>query len=510
MNRYVRPTIMLKPILFLFATAMLVACSPLPPKEQDVQAVIKAPETVPQRNVSNFSDALRCMDKLYIDYGVRDVSVMLEDLSDSTKKVSAGTRDMMISAISDQNRRSRAIEVIAFGQDANNAVAFLANAQKRSAFAVVPRFNLRGSITQLDEGVIKRQADGGFSIGSLFGAGSSTSRQFNVLGLDVAMAETERLSIIPGVVSKNLTTITKEGDALDAQATFSKVGINFSTSLQRTEGTSQALRNMVDLASIELLGRLLKLPYWGCLGANASNPEIANEIEDWFVGMERAGELTPFFQTQLRNRGFYDGSADGRVTPALRQAVAAYRAAAGMGNSSVVDLGLFTAFLSGPFPPPPNQPFSDVAATPTPIAAKQIGLALRADPTGSTNDGLAFRVQTNAPAYVYCYAQTAEGKLQRIFPNRFIPDPRVEPSTPLLLPGNQGFKLLLGKRSSIPVSCFAAPREIYKDIPAALRWGDFQNLNKISNFGEVQRLLEDVAREPVGVASLSLKRTHKR
>ncbi len=493
------------------AAACLAACAPLPPKEQDAKAAVKAPENVPQRNVSNFSEALRCMDKLYITYGIRDVSVILEDLSDSTKKVSAGTRDMMMSAISDQNRRSRAIDVIAFGQDANNAVAFLSNAQKRSAFAVVPRYSLRGSITQMDEGVLKRQSDAGISLGSLVGVGSSSSRQFSVLGLDVAMAETERLAMLPGVVSKNLTTVTKEGDALDSQATFSKLGINFSSSFQRSDGTAQALRNMVDLSSVELFGRLLKLPYWQCLGANPSHPEIANEIEDWFIGMERAGELTPYFQSQLRTRGFYDGPADGRVSPALRQAVAAYRAALGMGSEPVVDLAFFTQFLDGPIPKPLRRPFRDVAdAAPAAPQVGPIGLTLRADAAAATDDSLAMQVEASVPAYVYCYAQTGQGKLQRIFPNRFVNDPRVEPSAPLLLPGKQGFKLLPGDAESVPVTCFAARREIYNDIPAALRWGDFQNLNAVTGFQDVQRLLEDVAREPVGAARIDLKREGKR
>lgn len=492
---------------YVFAVAMLAGCAPLPPKEQDAKAAVAAPDAMPQRNVSNFSDALRCMDKMYITYGVRDVSVILEDLNDATKKVAAGTRDMMMSAISDQDRRSRAIEVVAFGQDANNAVAFLSNAQKRSAFAVVPRYSLRGSITQMDEGVLKRQADGGVSVGSLVGVGASTSRQFNVLGLDVAMAETERLVLLPGVVSKNLTTIVKEGDALDSQATIIKLGINFSSSFQRSDGTAQALRNMVDLSSIELFGRLLKLPYWQCLGAGPSNPEIAAEIEDWFIGMERAGELTPYFQTQLRNRGYYDGPADGGVTPALRQAVAAYRAAVGMGNEPAVDLAFFTKFLNDPFPPPLPQPFRD-GAGPVPAGPDKapIGLTLRPDPAAATEDSLAVAVETDTPAYVYCYAQTASGKLQRIFPNRFVSDPRVEPNTPLLLPGRQGFKLLPGDADSVPVTCFAARREIYNDIPAALRWGDFQNLKAVTGFQDVQRLLEDVAHEPVASASVDLKR----
>jgi hypothetical protein len=491
----------------LLATLVVTACAPLPPKAADAQTALKTPSGALQRNVTNFSDTMRCMDKLYIDYAVRDVSVVLEDLPDSTKKVSAGTRDMMMSAISDQSRRSRAIEVIVFGQDANNAVAFMTNAQKRSAFAVVPRFNLRGSISQLDEGVIKRQTDGGFSLGSLFGAGASTSRQFNVMGLDVAMADTARLALIPGVVSKNLTTITKEGNALDAQATFTKVGINFSTSLQRSDGTAQALRNMVELSSVELFGRLLKLPYWSCLNTDASNPEIANEIEDWFVGMDRGGELTAYFQTQLRNRGYFDGPANGNVTPALLQAVSAYRSASGMGDKALVDLPFFTRFLSSPFPPPPPQPFRDVAAVPPAAspAAPRVGLNLAPAPSGGASDGLSFSVQTTAPAYVYCYAQTAGGKLQRIFPNRFVDDPMVEPATPLLLPGKQGFKLLPGESGSVPVACFAAPREIYKDIPAALRWGDFQDLKAVEGFGDIQKLLETVAREPVASAKAVLK-----
>jgi len=494
--------------LVLLATLVVTACAPLPPKAADAQAALKPPATPVQRNVTNFSDALRCMDKLYIDYGARDVSVVLEDLSDSTKKVSAGTRDMMMSALSDQSRRSRAIDVIAFGQDANNAVAFMANAQKRSAFAVVPRFNLRGSITQMDEGVIKRQSDGGLSLGSLFGIGGSTSRQFSVMGLDVAMVDTARLALIPGVVSKNLTSITKEGDALDAQATLTKVGINFSTSLQRSEGTAQALRNMVELSSVELMGRLLKLPYWSCLGANASTPEIAEEIEDWFIGMDRGGELTAYFQTQLRNRGFFDGPANGVVTPALLQAVAAYRSASGMGNGSVVDLAFFTQFLSGPFPARPEQPFRDVPPPPAAAspAAPRVGLSLQPLASAAAADGLSFQVKTSAPAYVYCYAQAPNGKLQRIFPNRFVSDPRVEPAVPLVLPGKQGFKLLPTEADSVPVACFAAPREIYNDIPAALRWGDFQDLKAIKGFADVQTLLEAVAREPVGAASLVLKK----
>ena len=69
---------------------------------------------------------------------------------------------------------------------------------------------------------------------------------------------------------------------------------------------------------------------------------------------------------------------------------------------------------------------------------------------------------------------------------------------------DEGFKLLPGD-SGRPVACFAAPREIYKDIPAALRWGDFQDLKAVEGFGDIQKLLETVAKEPVASANAVLK-----
>jgi len=493
----------LVPLLALIAAA----CAPLPQRQQDSAAATRPAVAPPQRNVTGFADALRCMDNLYIAYGTRDVSVLIEDLSDATKKVSAGTRDMMMSAISDMTRRSRAIQVVVFGPDANNVVAFLNSAQQRGAFAVVPQYDLRGSITQLDESVLRRQADGGLAIGGTVAVGASKSRQINVLGLDVAIVNTRDLTLVPGAVSKNQTAIVKEGDALDSQATISKVGINFSTSFQRTDGTAQALRNMVELSAVELFGRLQKLPYWSCIGVGLENPEVRAEIEDWFIGMERAGELTPYFQLQLRNRGFYEGPVDGRVTPALRRSVAAYRRGVGLGEEGLVDLELFTRFISAPFPPPPAAPAAAAPAAPLPPAAAPAGPlavpALRLEPTRpafGAGESASFRVRPVVASYVYCYARDGAGKLQRIFPNRFAADPRVDPALPLTLPGNQGFRLDAGTE----VACLAAPREVYIDVPAALRWGDFQALNAVRGYDDVQRIFEAVVKAQVALTTLTL------
>src|SRR5262245_11706470 len=113
----------------------LAACSALEVKQETIDqtaTVAKGPELPPFRAISGFSAGLRCMDSLLIDYGVRDVSMLVEELSDNTKKINAGTRDMLISAMSDMTKRSRAVRLVAYGKDSTNAISFLQSAQRQS------------------------------------------------------------------------------------------------------------------------------------------------------------------------------------------------------------------------------------------------------------------------------------------------------------------------------------------------------------------------------------------
>jgi uncharacterized lipoprotein YmbA len=81
------------------ATALLLGACGGGVKEEAAQKTYQAargPAAPVQRNITNFDDALFCMDQLLIDNGVHDVVVLTEDLTDNTKKVSVGARDMLI------------------------------------------------------------------------------------------------------------------------------------------------------------------------------------------------------------------------------------------------------------------------------------------------------------------------------------------------------------------------------------------------------------------------------
>ncbi len=137
----------------------LCACASTPPRRRpavDTQPAASGPKATPQRNVTHFADGLRCMDEMLFRFGVRDVSVMIEEMQDQSRRLGAGTRDMMVSAFADMTRRSRGVRLVTFGQDNQNVVQLLSIAQRLNDFKVVPQYDIRGSVTQFDEDVDRR------------------------------------------------------------------------------------------------------------------------------------------------------------------------------------------------------------------------------------------------------------------------------------------------------------------------------------------------------------------
>ena len=110
-------------------------------------------------------------------------------------------------------------------------------------------------------------------------------------------------------------------------------------------------------------------------------------------------------------------------------------------------------------------------------------------------------VSTAQSGYVYCYLQSpSTGKIQRIFPNRFARDPRIEANTPLVLPGAQGFKALAGAEGvkQQAVGCLATEREVYNELAPQLRWGDFEDI-RLATFEEIRDAFAQVANAPVAL-----------
>jgi hypothetical protein len=492
------PSLLKRPALCLaLATATLGGCSTLDVNTktlQETQATRTGPEAPPFRSITGFSAGLRCMDNMMIEYGVRDVSMLVEDIFDQTKKVNAGTRDMLITAISDMTRRSRAIRVNAFGRDATNVISFMAQAQRQSPYDVIPQFDIKGSVSQFDEQVIRNTQDLGASFRPFLNLGLSRDAATNILGLDLSVLSTDDMSVLNGVTSRNAVVILKAGKGADVDAAYHKLGISYSMSLSRSEGQSQALRGLVELASIELMGKLTKTPYWRCLGADPqTNDEIKLEMSDWYYAMARSRvELVAYFQQQMRRRGYYDGPVDGQFNPAIDEAIANYREAIGMSKEPTIDEALFKSYLNTDQTKVarPPQPARFVKAEPqvAPQAAQAGVAAMRfAAPLASNTAKLApgepfpLLLQPAADKHVYCYLQDESARITRFYPNRFAKDSLVASSKPVALPGPMRFALAMNSKGTPEtVACFATARDVAAQLPQAMLGVDFEPLQVAS------------------------------
>ena len=484
----------------LAALAALTGCQTLEVKQPTVQQtaeIRKGPEDRPQRSITGFSQALRCMDTLMLDYGVHDVTMLTEEITDETKKLNAGTRDMLISSVSDMSRRSRAVRLVAFGKDTMNVISFLATSQNAGAYRAVPLYDIKGSVSQFDENLIKNQKDLGVGFSPFVNLGIAKDAASSMLALDLSVLSTSDMGVLPGVTSRNSVIILKQGSGFDGDAAYHKFGINYSMNLARAEGQTQALRGLVELAAVELVGKLTKTPYWSCLGVTdpKANDETRLEMFDWYHSMAATRvELIAYFQNQLRRRGFYDGPIDGKFNPAIDEAIAAYRGELGLSREATLSEEFFYAFLAAdhtkvkrPAQPARYVPPAETAAAPA--APQEPGKAPPSQPlklsvTASNQqtrftrgEPINLAVAPSQDAHVYCYLQDEDSKVIRFFPNRFAKDSRIAAAQPLQVPGAMRFQLTMNPKGvTETVSCFATPRDVMASLPQSLVGTDFEPL----------------------------------
>ncbi|HEX6018749.1 MAG TPA: DUF4384 domain-containing protein [Burkholderiaceae bacterium] len=454
----------------LGACLLTAACAATGPT-QAAGPLASAPPT------SSFGPALRCMDTLLLDHGVRDLSVTVEDLTDpSQRKAQVGTRDMLITAVSDMTQRSRAIRLIVADPEGGQTTA-RSDSKNSAPYAVAPQYALRGTLRALDGG--------------------------GTVGLDLALLTTQDMSVLPGTATQNAALLR------NGRAEFVKFGQPLAVP---AGGVAQAQRALSELAVIELFGRFAKVPYWSCIGIGAANPGVAAETQDWYDAMAvRPAELVTYFQQQLRIRQAYDGPIDGTVSNAFKEAVVRTRAALGLSREPKLSLDLFKAYLGADLAglQANLRAAAPAAAAAAPATAAPLTLQVALSAEGrrlARGEAVQLSIRPNRDAHVYCYLQDEKRQVTRFFPNRFRRDSRVAPATGLQLPGSMRFELTMNPRG-VPetVACFATERDVLAELPAGVNGSDFQPLPPTVTLDQVRQAFAKVSGGTLAHDSLELR-----
>ncbi|MFO1352747.1 MAG: DUF4384 domain-containing protein [Gammaproteobacteria bacterium] len=470
------------PLIFAALALSLAGCAGVQPETANV---IAQPKTPAVRNITSFGGALDCMDNLFVSHGVRDFVITSSGIPDATGEISTGTREMLISAISRMSVRSNAFRYLDFDPtqvDVQQLYQLTPNAQ-----LTVPGYYIRGAISQLDQGVSDSNLGFGFSIGDA-DFSLNKNQVISVVTLDMNVAEFRTRQILPGLSANNSLAVVRTGRAADAGGRIKKAGVFFNIALDQAEGMHQAVRTLVELGAIELLGKLAQVPYWDCLQIESTNPAVRAEAADWYHGQD-AKERTTFVQRALKGAGYYKGPVDGALNPELSDAIAAYQTENRLVPSGRIDAQLYTALLDIDKKLEGRPSVADGASArkartepPQPPPRKPVNLTVLTDrgatPTYSAAETLSMAIEVSSNAYVYCYYRDAQGLIARIYPNRFQADPYLPAGKTLQVP-SQGVPFAIRfdhPGSQEEVACVASDRELSLQLPKELKKGDLEPL----------------------------------
>ena len=508
------------------------------------------PKTLPVRNLTNFSEALRCMDQLFLQFDRSDMVITSAGIPDETNIIATGTKDMLISAISRMSRQSDAFTFVDYDATQTD-VHDLQGLAGFSEDFIIPDFYIRGAITQLDDAVIDEavsanagyDADVGLSEDSEVrrrtgfingGINAQAVQTVAVVSLDLNVGDLVTRQIISGISAHNSIAVSQNSVQGGLGGQFSKLGASFNIALSKGEGLHQAVRTLIELSTIEVLGKLAEVPFWQCLEVDHTDPAVLAEAQAWFEGMSATDQVA-FVQQSLTDTGGFSGDVTGALDAGTRNAVARYQAQHDLIADGRINFDLYASLLNqgaSSSAQPAGQPVTiravdleeveetevlEAVATDEDldvdtVQALAIPLELRLETTKGSDDAfevngeLHFSASTNLDAHLYCYYADAIGNIARIFPNQFQPDSFLAADNAAVIPGeNAGFDIILDQSGADErIACLASTEDVNSRLPAALKIPDLTPIPGQSLDGIIEAYRE-LDRDNIALARLDLR-----
>lgn len=447
------------------AVAILAGCA-----NHTFQPAVREPVpagAAPARKIADLADSLRCVDDLLSDFGAGNITLGIEEMNDQTRM--PGSSEALATAFASMTTRSHAIRLVA-------------DPARRETSAGDQHYLVRGAITA------------------------------ETIQLTLIAAADQ--SIVPGATVRESLTRVRLGSGSGTAMEIRKFGERFGVASGADE-----TRLLIELAAIDLVGRLTRVPYWSCLGLTDQNRSVATQIQDWFdLMVERPAEIIGYFQRQLRVRQVYTGAVNGAANSEFREAIARYREALGLTREAKFSLDFYRAYLAADHRAVVERlraeeavaPAKQSVPVPTAIEAatapvttieespKQAPLTLRVESADAKSrfargEVVRFNVRPSRDANVYCYMQDEGRKVHLVFPNRFHRDSRVAASSGLQLPGTMRFEISMNDRGQREtLLCMAAPRDPGPALAPRIAGRDLEPL-AVTSLDEVRRAFQVAA-----------------
>ncbi len=528
------------------AAAMAGCATPMDARKdaayQEAASVADRPVVRPVRSVSSFSQSLMCMDQMLRAAELPTTLITSKRFVDFSGKVPAATKEMVITALSQMSRISNAFRFVDFEVDiarqdtVQNLTTILLNNNQMQLQR--PALYVSGAIAFVDQGVINNTFDTGVS-GTRVDLGHSRSRNATVVALEVHLGDFRTRTIIPGLDSANEVVIGSGGQGVDLGGRIGSYGVRFNVGRDYAVGTGAALRTLVDLAMIELVGKWARVPYWQCLTLDQSHAQFQRQMREWYVESGSGGQFQ-LLRSSLISQGYLPAASGelGVAHPDMRDALARFQADRGIPVSGTVDFPTYEAALGNFVSLAEDGSLARMGwngADLQPVVAAAAGddpRAARPSPPKPARWAIDLQIENPQPAgerpafdegeqiflsatvsrasHLYCYFADSAGAIMRLLPNLLQPHTLVSANQAIRIPDwmapNPGFILDAGRPGTEAVMCLATTEEALHKMAPQMRTPPLARMPAVRTLDELRERFAEVA-GPEGLVTQSVQWT---
>ena len=437
------------------------------------------------------------MDKLLADSGRGPTLVTSKAIPDASGRLFVGTKDMVVTALHAMSRTSNAFRFVDFelNQLSQDSVQGMTNWAMSKGYVQLqmPRIYVSGSISFMDQNIRSERQGAGLAT-PLFDFGMSRDKNSSVFGMDLHLGDFATRTLIQGIASANEIVVANAGMGMDAGGRINKTGVQFNLGAEVSQGVGPAVRSLVDLGMIELIGKWAQLPYWQCLALDSNHPEYTAQMLAWWEKMT-AEQRVLFFQNSLNRQGYFGGPQDGKPSLALEKSILAYQTDENLIETSRVNFETYARFMK-------KLVAFDEAGNLT-----QIGWPVAGKPHGKSRPELIVRLNkddrvyypgealnwtfsTTQRAYVYCYYEDSAGVVSQVYPNMFQNLQPVAGNKAIVIPDQtleKNFLITLNRPGVETLLCAASPKQLASSFPLALKTKPLLPMQYVENMADIQR-----------------------
>ena len=521
-----------RPLWLLLAGSLLVAgcTTPLDPRKdvrlQNAAYTTNRPVVRPTRSVSSFSDSLMCMDHMLRAAQVPTTLITSKQITDYSSRVPVAAKDMIVTALSQMSRVSNAFRYVDYEVDivrqdtVQNLTTILLNNNLMQLQR--PALYVSGAVAFVDQNVATNRFDAGTSASRL-DTGYSQSRSATVIGLEMHLGDFRTRTLIPGLDSANEVVIGSGSQGLDVAGRIGNYGVNFNVGRDYALGAGGAMRTLIDLGTIELVGKWARVPYWQCLTLDQTHPDFQRQMRDWHEESGGVGQAK-LVQSSLVAQGYLEPSADlmDMDSPVVRNALAKFQTDNLLVPTGVLDFNTYERAMRhfvtlGPDgslqrvgwgASGPTSSIAGAKASAAPMRTSQLSLTSTTppprvidmqlentlppgmEPTFEVGEQIFVSATVSRTSHMYCYFADPAGNVMRLTPNTVTPHSLVAANQAVRLPDwlvpNPAFIMDASRPGTERVACFASEFEAMPRLPAPLQGPALVNI-------EGYRSIEDVA-----------------